>query len=73
MAADPERRYTLEEYLELDRASEERLEFWDGEVFCMSGGSKRHYEIESNIHYLLKHPSGRAALESSPATCASRF
>jgi Uma2 family endonuclease len=54
MAANPERRYTLEEYLELDRTSEERLEYWDGEVFCMNGGSERHYEIESNIHYFLK-------------------
>ena len=54
MAANPERRYTLEEYLELDRTSEERLEFWDGEVFCMSGGSEWHYEIESNIHSYLK-------------------
>ena len=54
MAANPERRYTLEEYLELDRTSEERLEFWDGEIFCMSGGSEWHYEIESNIHSFLK-------------------
>jgi len=45
MAANPERRYTLEEYLELDRTSEERLEFWDGEVFCMSGGSRSHDRI----------------------------
>ncbi|HJQ34843.1 MAG TPA: Uma2 family endonuclease [Pyrinomonadaceae bacterium] len=49
MAANPERRYTLEEYLELDRTSEERLEFWDGEVFCMSGGSEAHVEIEANL------------------------
>ena len=54
MAANPEQRYTLEEYLELDRTSEERLEFWDGEIFCMSGGSEWHYEIESNIHSFLK-------------------
>lgn len=54
MAANPERRYTLEEYLELDRTSEERLEFWDGEVFCMSGGSEWHYEIEGNIYAFLK-------------------
>jgi Uma2 family endonuclease len=54
MAANPERRYTLEEYLELDRTSEERLEFWDGEVFCMSGGSEWHYEIEGNIFAFLK-------------------
>jgi Uma2 family endonuclease len=49
MAANPERRYTLEEYLELDRTSEERLEFWDGEIFCMSGGSEAHVEIEVNL------------------------
>lgn len=54
MAANPERRYTLEEYLELDRTSEERLEFWDGEVFRMSGGSEWHYEIEGNIFASLK-------------------
>jgi Uma2 family endonuclease len=54
MAANPERRYTLEEYLELDKTSEERLEFWDGEVFCMSGGSEWHYEIEGNIFAFLK-------------------
>lgn len=60
MAANPERRYTLEEYLELDRTSEERLEFWDGEVFCMSGGSEWHYEIEGNIFSFLKsHLTGR--------------
>jgi Uma2 family endonuclease len=54
MAANPERRYTLEEYLELDRTSEERLEFWDGEVFCMSGASEWHYEIEGNVFAFLK-------------------
>jgi Uma2 family endonuclease len=48
MAANPEKRYTLEEYLELDRTSEERLEFWDGEVFCMSGGSRSHDRIIVN-------------------------
>ncbi|MDT7689618.1 MAG: hypothetical protein QOE46_2377 [Acidobacteriota bacterium] len=48
MAANPEQRYTLEEYLELDRNSEERLEFWDGEVFCMSGGSQAHDRILVN-------------------------
>jgi Uma2 family endonuclease len=53
-AANPEKRYTLEEYLELDRTSEERFEFWNGEVFCMSGGSEAHVEIESNLIAFLK-------------------
>ena len=54
MAANPERRYTLEEYLELDRNSEERFEFWDGEVFCMSGVSDEHDAIEGNIYAFLR-------------------
>jgi Uma2 family endonuclease len=54
MAANPERRYTLEEYLELDRTSEERFEFWHGEIFCMSGVSEEHAEIETNLIASLK-------------------
>jgi Uma2 family endonuclease len=53
MAANPERRYTLEEYLKLDLTSEERWEFWDGEVFCMSGGSRDHDQIITNLIGLL--------------------
>ncbi|HEX7318113.1 MAG TPA: Uma2 family endonuclease [Pyrinomonadaceae bacterium] len=56
MAANPERRYTLEEYFELERTSEERFEFWDGEVFCMSGGSSAHERI---IRSMLVHLTNR--------------
>src|SRR2546421_12589566 len=49
VAANPERRYTLEEYFELERNSEERFEFWNGEVFCMSGGSQGHHRIIVNF------------------------
>lgn len=49
MAANLKRRYSLEEYLELDRESEERLEFYNGEIFAMSGVSEGHAEIELNI------------------------
>ena len=49
MVANPKRRYTLEEYFELERKSEERFEFWDGEVFCMSGGSRAHDRILINF------------------------
>jgi Uma2 family endonuclease len=54
MAANPERRYTLEEYFELERTSEERFEFWNGEVFCMSGVSPEHDQIESNLNFYLR-------------------
>jgi Uma2 family endonuclease len=60
MAANPERRYTLEEYLELDRTSEERFEFWGGEIFCMSGGSAEHERIIRNmLVYLTLKVGGR--------------
>lgn len=56
MAANPERRYTLEGYFELERASEERFEYWNGEVFCMSGASASHERILRNmiVHLTLK-------------------
>lgn len=41
--------YTLEEYLELDAKSEGRLEYWQGEIFSMSGVSYEHGQIEVNI------------------------
>lgn len=49
MSAQPTYKYTLEEYLEMDRQSEERLEYWDGGVFDMSGVNEEHGEIEINL------------------------
>lgn len=49
MVANPKRRYTLEEYFELEMKSEERFEYWSGEVFCMSGGSRIHDQIITNF------------------------
>ncbi len=49
MSAQPKTHYTLEEYLELDKNSDERLEYWDGEIFSMSGASDEHDKIEVNM------------------------
>jgi Uma2 family endonuclease len=49
MSSQPKRRYTLEEYLELDKNSDERLEYWDGEIFSMAGVSEEHNQIEVNM------------------------
>jgi Uma2 family endonuclease len=54
MPANFEKKHTLEEYLELDKHSVERLEYWQGEIFNMSGVSPEHDEIESNFHYFLR-------------------
>jgi Uma2 family endonuclease len=54
MSAQTKPRYTLEEYFELERKSEERFEYWDGEIFCMSGVSPEHDQIESNLNFHLR-------------------
>ena len=60
MVANSERRYTLEEYFDLDKTSEERFEFWNGEVFCMSGASPEHERILRNmLVYLTLKIGGR--------------
>ena len=45
---------TLEEYLEFDYNSEGRFEYFDGEVFELSGGSPEHALLSSQISYLLR-------------------
>ena len=49
MSALPRRRYTLEEYFALELASEEKYEYWNGEVFVMSGASPQHERIVRNL------------------------
>lgn len=44
---------TLEEYLEFDANAEGRYEYYDGEVFEMSGGSPEHALLGSCIGFLL--------------------
>ena len=62
MSAETKRRYTVEEYLALERESDERLEFWNGDIFAMSGGTLGHERVMRNAYDSL-----RANLEGS--TC----
>ena len=55
MSINIKRRYSLEEYFELERTSEEKYEYFIGEVFCMSGVSPNHAQIESNLITLLNN------------------
>jgi Uma2 family endonuclease len=43
------RRYTIEEYLEMERASEVKHEYYQGEIFAMAGASPSHNFIHSNV------------------------
>jgi Uma2 family endonuclease len=49
MAALAKRLYTLAEYLELEKHSEERYAYVRGEVVAMSGASLRHNRIVRNL------------------------
>jgi Uma2 family endonuclease len=43
-------RYTIEEYLELERAASEKSEYYKGEIFAMSGPKYTHVLISRNIY-----------------------
>ena len=45
----PRRRLTYQEYLGLERESEQRHEFWDGEIFAMAGGSPAHSALAARV------------------------
>jgi hypothetical protein len=46
----PRHYYSLEEYFALERTSDARFEYWDGDIVCMSGGRRAHGMISSNVH-----------------------
>jgi Uma2 family endonuclease len=54
MSAQPApRRYTVDEYFEIERTSEVRYEYDNGEIFAMTGGSRNHNRITKKIVKLL--------------------
>ncbi len=55
MSTQPQHRYTLQDYFELEATSEERYEYFDGEIFNMSGASPQHEEVISNALTALKN------------------
>jgi Uma2 family endonuclease len=49
------RKYTYQEYLQLEIESDMRHEFWNGEVYAMAGGSRTHNRIGTNINNFLSN------------------
>lgn len=49
MVALPHKRWTAEDYLAFERASDERHEFIDGQVYLMAGASENHNLITANV------------------------
>jgi Uma2 family endonuclease len=54
MLPQDKRNYTLEEYLELDHQSEEKIEYWNGHVFTLAGASEKHDRIQGNTRFALR-------------------
>ena len=50
----PQHYYSLDEYFALENAGHVRYEYWDGEIVCMSGGSKEHTQIDGNVFFGLR-------------------
>lgn len=48
MSAIEKQTWTVEQYLEMERASAEKHEYRDGEIYLMSGASRRHNQIMGN-------------------------
>ena len=42
--------YSLEEYIELEKSTSEKFEFWDGNVWSMSGATTSHNRIVRNLN-----------------------
>lgn len=47
--AAPKHLYSIEEYLEIEEKSLEKMEYHDGEIFAMAGGSPNHSLLGNNI------------------------
>lgn len=45
----PRHYFNLDEYFALEHAGDARYEYWDGDIYCMSGGSRAHGIISVNI------------------------
>lgn len=54
MSSAPNRHLTPQEYLALERRAEYRSEYFRGEMFAMTGGSRRHSLVGSNLLFRLR-------------------
>lgn len=54
MLARQQKYYTPEEYLTLEESAEYRSEYYQGEIFAMSGGSANHNRIAGNVYMSLR-------------------
>jgi Uma2 family endonuclease len=49
MSTQPKPRFTVEEYLSLERQADYKSEYFEGEIFAMAGASRKHNLISLNV------------------------
>ncbi|HMV87389.1 MAG TPA: Uma2 family endonuclease [Blastocatellia bacterium] len=54
MIPAPKKKYTVEEYIELLKNSDERFEYFGGEIFSMAADKISHGSIAANLIYALR-------------------
>jgi len=60
MSAIPKTKFTAKDYLEFERNSETKHEFFNGEIFAMSGAKRNHNKITTNLSGLVwQHLKGK--------------
>ena len=60
MSAIPKTKLTPEEYLEFERKSEEKHEYFNGEICAMSGAKRNHNKVATNVSGLIwQHLRGK--------------
>jgi Uma2 family endonuclease len=68
VATHPQRHLTPQEYFEWEAQQSLRHEYFDGEVFAMTGGSLPHADIALNIATILRaHLQGQCKVRNSDA------
>lgn len=50
MTAQPQKKYSPVEYLELERAAGYKSEYYQGEIFAMAGASRNHNRIAGTLY-----------------------
>jgi Uma2 family endonuclease len=59
--------YSLEEYIELEKSTNEKFEFFDGEVWSMSGASFSHNRIVQNLNFEVELQLREKGCQSFPS------
>ncbi len=67
MVANAQKKWTVEEYLAFERTSEEKHEYYAGEIFDMSGASRRHNLIVMNTGTTLNSQLAQRPCEVYPS------